>query len=232
MEAIILAGGFGTRLSSKISGVPKPMAPIGGRPFLDILLDQLLHAGCQHIILSVGYLHEVILDRFRDGYRGLSLDFVIEDTPLGTGGAIRRALQHATESAVFVLNGDTYLKLHFAAMLSAHVAAGEPFTMAVTHVDDVRRYGGVSIEDEHIVGFIEKGRTGPGWINAGVYAMDREFPWPANLPSRFSFELDVLAKSIVQLHPNVFRCNGQFLDIGTPEDLDRAQRELQILDRD
>ena len=205
------------------------MAPIAGRPFLEILLEQLIHAGCQAVILSVGYLHEVILERFRDGYRGLSLDFVIEETPLGTGGAIRRALRHATESDVFVLNGDTYLDLHFSTMLSAHAASRDPFTMAVTHVADVGRYGGVSIKDEHIIGFIEKGQKGAGWINAGVYAMQREFPWPRDLPTKFSFELDVLAKSIDQLCPSVFRCKGQFLDIGTPEDLDRAQTELRIV---
>lgn len=226
MEAIILAGGLGTRLNSRIPGLPKPMAPIAGRPFLEILLDALVGAGCSRVILSVGHLREVIINHFGESYRGVPVRYVVEETPLGTGGAIRNALQEASEAAVLVLNGDTYLDVDYAQMYAAHAALGGSMTIAVALVNEMARYGGVAIDGDCATGFIEKGRTGSGWINAGVYALESDFPWPDNLPARFSFETDVLAACVTQLRPAVFRCRGQFLDIGTPEDLDRAQTEL------
>ena len=226
MEAIILAGGLGTRLSSRLSGIPKAMAPIAGRPFLHILLDRLVRGGCTRIILSVGYLRDVILEAFGESFRDVPLCYVVEEKPLGTGGAIRVALQHATESSVLVLNGDTFLDIDFAALLECHHQWRKPMTMAVTDVADTARYGGVLVEDDRVAGFVEKGRSGFGWINAGVYALDRDFPWAENLPGKFSFETDVLARSLNELRPAAFLCRGKFLDIGTPEDLDRAQTEL------
>lgn len=226
MEAIVLAGGLGTRLSSRLNGLPKSMAPIAGRPFLRILLDQLVKSGCGRIILSVGHLHHVIVDQFRESYRAIPLQYVVEETPLGTGGAIRFALQKAVEHSTLVLNGDTYLDADFSALLSLHAASGRPMTMAVTRVNDVARYGGVVIDRQQVVGFVEKGRTGSGWINAGVYVINHDFPWPEHLPSQFSFENDVLARGLSQIHPAAFLCEGQFLDIGTPEDFDRAQEQL------
>jgi D-glycero-alpha-D-manno-heptose 1-phosphate guanylyltransferase len=226
MEAIILAGGLGTRLSSRLSGLPKTMAPIAGQPFLRILLDQLLNAGCNSIILSVGHLRGVIFEAFQESYRGVPIRYAVEENPLGTGGAIRFAIHHATESSVLVLNGDTYLDANFPSMLRSHAQMSRSMTMAVTKVDDMGRYGGVLVDRGLVVGFTEKGRSGPGWINAGVYAMDKDFPWPENLAARFSFETDVLAPFLNQLMPAAFMCNGKFLDIGTPEDLDRAQIEL------
>lgn len=226
MEAIVLAGGFGTRLRSRLADAPKAMAPIRGRPFLKTILDQLLNAGCGRIVLSVGYLHHVIVETFGDEYRGIPLHYVIESTPLGTGGGIRRALTEAVESSVLVLNGDTYLDVNLPELLYKHASFGRPITMTVTEVKDVSRYGGVLIEREHITGFIEKGRTGQGWINAGIYAIDRNFPWPKNLPMSFSFEKEILGAFLDILRPGVVRCSGKFLDIGTPEDFDRAQTEL------
>ncbi len=226
MEAIILAGGLGTRLRSRLADLPKAMAPIGGRPFLELLLDQLVEQGCRRILLSVGYRREAILDKFSKPYRGISLHPVVEQLPLGTGGAIRLALEHASEPSVLVLNGDTYLDVDLQALLLRHATAERPMTIAVAWVEDVSRYGGVQVSGEHVVSFIEKGRTGAGWINGGVYVMDRTFPWPENLSSPFSFESDVLARSLQEIRPAAFCCRGRFLDIGTPEDLDRAQAEL------
>jgi D-glycero-alpha-D-manno-heptose 1-phosphate guanylyltransferase len=231
MEAIILAGGLGTRLSSRLSDLPKAMAPVAGRPFLEILLNQLLNAGCNRVILSVGHRRQAIIQTFGDSFHGMPLHYVIETAPLGTGGAIRLSLQHARENSVLVLNGDTFLDVNFADMLSLHKIGGSPMTLAVTKVQEMGRYGGVRIDGQHVVGFIEKGQNGPGWINGGVYAMNRDFPWPESLPSQFSFELDVLANHLDRLHPGVFECFGKFLDIGTPEDLDRAQIELALVNR-
>lgn len=226
MEAIILAGGLGTRLRSRLSDRPKVMAPVAGRPFLAILLSQLIDQGCSRIILSVGYLRHLISDAFGSSCRGIPLDYAVEEDPLGTGGAIRLALSHARESSVLVLNGDTYLDADFTAMLALHDSVDRTMTMAVTRVQDMSRYGGVMLENGHVAGFIEKGKTGPGWINAGVYVLASSFVWPEGLPSRFSFETEVLLPLLHQLHPAAFSCAGQFLDIGTPEDFDRAQTEL------
>lgn len=226
MEAIILAGGLGTRLSSRLTNLPKAMAPVAGRPFLEILLDQLIAAGCARALLSVGHLRQVIIDTYQDNYRGIPLHYVVEETPLGTGGAMQMALQDVDGDAALVVNGDTYLDLDFAAMFSLHASAGAPLTMAVTEVADTARYGGVIIEEDRVAGFFEKGRSGAGWINAGAYILSRNFPWGVSLPSRFSFELDVLAPCIERLRPPAFRHTGYFLDIGVPEDLDRAQKEL------
>src|SRR5579875_2569407 len=199
MEAIILAGGLGTRLRSRLPDLPKAMAPIAGRPFLEILFNQLLRQGCRRIILSVGYRREAILERFSSAFRGVPLHFVVEESPLGTGGAIRLALEHVIDRAVLVMNGDTYLDVDYQALLSRHAAAKRPITIAVTRVEDMVRYGGVLVNDGHVIQFMEKGRTGAGWINGGVYVLDRSFPWPEQLPSQFSFESDVLMRSLPDL---------------------------------
>jgi D-glycero-alpha-D-manno-heptose 1-phosphate guanylyltransferase len=226
VEAIVLAGGMGTRLAGRLNGVPKPMAPIAGRPFLEILLSQLRRAGCTRVILSVGHLHEVIEHHFGAHFRGMAIDYAIEDAPLGTGGAIRAALRKAKEKSVLVTNGDTFLDADYAAMMRFHETEAAVLSMAVTHRADIGRYGGVIVSEKRITGFQEKGRSGPGWINAGAYAIDKDLHWPAHLPEKFSFETDFLAQEIAILVPAAYEANGFFLDIGVPEDLDRAQTEL------
>jgi len=226
MEAIILAGGLGTRLASRLDGIPKAMAPIGGRPFLEILLGKLGRGGCNRVLLSVGHLHDVIRNHFGASFRGLTLDYVVEEAPLGTGGAIRKALQAASEEFVLVLNGDTFLEADYADLLRVHAAIRPSLTMAITHQQNIARYGGVLVKEGRIVGYQEKGRSGPGWINAGVYVLPREMPWPPALPEKFSFEVDFLVPQTAPLAPAAFEVEGFFLDIGVPEDLDRAQREF------
>ena len=226
MEAIVLAGGLGTRLASRLDGMPKPMAPVAGRPFLEILLAQLRRAGCTRALLSVGHLHTVIQDRFGASFRGMSLEYVKENAPLGTGGAIRLALAQAKEDSVLVLNGDTFLGADFADMMQFHLVERSEVTIAVVHHPDIARYGGVAIEGKHIVGFQEKGRSGPGWISAGAYVLNRNLEWPPSLQERFSIEKDFFAPEIGRLAPAAYEVNGYFLDIGLPEDLDRAQTEL------
>ena len=229
MEAIILAGGLGTRLRSRLRNLPKAMAPVGGRPFLEILLNRLVAAGCARIVLSLGHLRSVIRDAFGDAFQGAQLVYSVEETPLGTGGAIRLALKQAKESSVMVLNGDTFLDLDFGAFLSAHVAGGRPLSLAITKVENMSRYGGVITNGAQVTGFVEKGSGGAGWINAGVYAIKSDFPWPAHLSASFSFENEVLVPMVTSLSPLAFRCEGYFLDIGVPEDLDRAETELASL---
>lgn len=226
MEAIVLAGGLGVRLAARVSGLPKAMAPVAGRPFLEILLRQLERAGCKRVVLSVGYLHSVIEDHFGAVFGGMELDFAVEESPLGTGGAIRKALTMAREEAVLVLNGDTFLAADYAQMLRFHAAEGVAMTMAVTEQPDIARYGGVVMSGGRVVGFEEKGRSGPGWINAGAYVLNRNLEWPGDLPERFSFENEFLGPRIAEIGPAAYEVRGYFLDIGVPEDFDRAQREL------
>lgn len=226
MEAIVLAGGRGVRLAARVSGIPKAMAPVAGRPFLEILLRQLERSGCTRVILSVGYLHAVIEDHFGSEFAGMSLDYAVEESPLGTGGAIRKALAQATEEAVLVLNGDTFLDADYKEMLRVHWAANAAMTMAVTRQQDIARYGGVVMSGGRVVGFEEKGRSGPGWINAGAYVLNRNIKWPPQLPERFSFEKDFLGPCVAEIAPVAYEVTGYFLDIGVPEDFDRAQTEL------
>jgi D-glycero-alpha-D-manno-heptose 1-phosphate guanylyltransferase len=226
MEAIILAGGLGTRLAERVPGVPKAMAPVGGRPFLEILVHQLKKSGCSRIVLSVGYRRETIQAHFGASYAGIAVAYAAEETPLGTGGAIRRALGIANEEAALILNGDTFLDADYAAMTRHHRQSGATLTMAITQQLDIARYGGVIVKDGHITGFEEKGRRGPGWINAGAYVLNRNSDWPDELGETFSFEKDFLARHIDLLRPAAFHVDGFFLDIGVPEDYDRAQTEL------
>ncbi len=230
MEAIVLAGGFGTRLSSRLVDRPKPMALVAGRPFLAILLDRLVQSGCTRVLLSVGHLRSVIMDAFKESYRGVPITYVVEEAPLGTGGAIQKALNFCREDCALVLNGDTYVDLDDAALWAFHRAGNSAITIAVAQVADSGRYGRVRMERrrnaEYVAGFEEKGQSGEGWINAGVYALKREFPWPRQVAEQFSFEKDVLAPCIESLRPLAFRHTGYFLDIGVPEDLDRAEIEL------
>lgn len=227
MEAIILAGGLGTRLGSRLADLPKAMAPVAGRPFLALLLDRLIAAGCERAILAVGYRRDAITGYFQQSYRGLPLIYAIEEQPLGTGGAIRLSLEQATDSSALVLNGDTFLDFDPQEICAHHRSAKRSMTMAVTQVADTSRYGGVLLQDGLVTGFTEKGQQGPGWINAGVYVLDRTFAWPHDLPAQFSFEKDVLGPLIETVQPAAFQCRGYFLDIGVPEDLDRAQIELR-----
>ena len=229
MEAIVLAGGLGTRLKNKIQGMPKPMAPVAGRPFLEILLNQLARSGYTRVILSVGHLHHVIQSHFGTAWRGIGIDYSIESAPLGTGGAIRASLAYATEENVLILNGDTYLQADYAGMMGFHIGQSAQMTIAVTRQPDVARYGGVILHQHRIAGFEEKGRTGPGWINAGAYVLSRHIAWPPGVPEKFSFETDFLARGIGRLRLAAFKVDGFFLDIGIPEDLDRAQMELRPL---
>ena len=230
MEAIVLAGGLGTRLAARLHGLPKPMAPVAGRPFLELLLTQLRRAGCTRALLSVGHKHTVIQNHFGSSFHGMQIDCVVENEPLGTGGAIRLALGQAREPSVLVVNGDTFLDADYAAMMRFHAAEAAAATLAVVLRDDVSRYGSVAIEGHRVVGFEEKGRTEarphPGWISAGSYVLERDLAWPPGLAQKFSLELDFFVPEAARLRPAAFRVQGYFLDIGIPEDYDRAQTEL------
>jgi len=224
MEAIVLAGGLGTRLRGVVDDVPKPMAPVQGRPFLALVLDQLVDAGFKTAIIAAGYRHEAIRSYFGADYRGLALRYSVEDEPLGTGGAIRLACAQADARDVFVLNGDTYLELDFRAMMEAHGRAASHLSMAICHVSDVARYGALELCDDRVQRFLEKGRSGPGWINGGTYVLGPDLRARLRPQGAFSFEQNLLAPEVSSIRPLAFRSSGLFIDIGIPEDYAKAQK--------
>jgi D-glycero-alpha-D-manno-heptose 1-phosphate guanylyltransferase len=226
MQAIVLAGGLGTRLRGVVDDVPKPMAPVRGRPFLAFVLDQLADTGFHTAVLAVGYRHEAIRSHFGEVYRGLALRYSVEDEPLGTGGAIRLAWAEIAASDVFVLNGDTYLELDARAMLKAHVHHRAQLSLAVCHVPDAKRYGALNVSEGIVRGFREKGQAGPGWINGGTYILGAGLR--DRLPERaaFSFEHELLVPDTQYLQPLAFPTSGLFIDIGIPEDYRRAEEIL------
>ena len=227
MEAIVLAGGLGTRLRSIVSDLPKAMAPVAGKPFLAYLLDTLIAAGFDSAILAVGYKGEQIRKHFGERYRSLPLRYSVETEPLGTGGAIKLAMGQVSATSVFVLNGDTYLELDYAAMMAAHDEADAILTIAVHAVPDASRYGALDIDGGRIRGFFEKGHPGPRSINAGAYLFSRKLLNRYSLPRAFSFETDFLVPHVKELKPLAFQTHGVFIDIGVPEDYAGAQKILE-----
>jgi D-glycero-alpha-D-manno-heptose 1-phosphate guanylyltransferase len=199
------------------------MAAIGDRPFLAILLDDLITAGFTSAILAVGYRYEAIRDYFGENYNSLSLKYSIETEPLGTGGAIALALKQFAGSQCFVVNGDTFLEIDYKAMLASHLEKKSILTVAVLEVPDTNRYGALDIAESRIRGFFEKGRSGPGKINGGVYVLSPDLMSRYNLPASFSFEIDLLMPHVLELRPLAFPTAGTFIDIGVPEDYHRAQ---------
>lgn len=225
MEAIVLAGGFGTRLRQVVADVPKPMAPIAGRPFLEILLGSLARKGFSRVVLSLGFMAKKISDHFGTQFAGIDIACVVEDTPLGTGGAIRLAFEACTQDHVFVFNGDTYLDLEVQS-LEQHWQANRHPIVVGRQVPDTSRYGRLIVDGGRVTSFAEKGMAGPGLINAGCYvlATDALARFPLNQP--FSIETDYLVPEVARATVQVFETVGVFIDIGIPEDYARAQTLL------
>jgi D-glycero-alpha-D-manno-heptose 1-phosphate guanylyltransferase len=224
MEAIVLAGGLGTRLRSIVSDVPKSMALVAGRPLLDLLLTALNARGVTRTILSLGYMSEAITSHFAKHPVGMELVYEIESTPLGTGGAIAAALSHVRSDDVFVFNGDTYLDLDLSAVAALWPDDRTPIVVA-RPVADTERFGALEIVERRISRFLGTGRQGAGVINAGCYLIPKDIFAGADLPAAFSFEQDFLACR-PPMSVRVFVTEGQFIDIGVPEDYLRAQSEL------
>jgi D-glycero-alpha-D-manno-heptose 1-phosphate guanylyltransferase len=226
VEAIILVGGLGTRLRSVISDIPKPMAPVAGRPFLAHVLDYLSTGPVTKVILATGYRAEMVSDYFGTLYNGLRIEYSVEDQPLGTGGAISKALGVAEGEDVFVLNGDTFFAADLGKMKEWHQESGARVTIALKHMKDFDRFGSVCAREGRIVSFAEKTRCAEGYINGGIYLVKRDLLHGLGLPERFSFETDFLEKRVTDFFIGAFPSDGYFLDIGIPEDYAKAQREL------
>lgn len=221
----MLAGGLGTRLRPVVTDVPKPMAPIRGRPFLEILLATLAAKKVQRVVFALGYKAEIIRGHFGGEFAGLQLEYVVEESPLGTGGAIRLGMTRCRHDHVFVFNGDTYLDLEIASV-EQHWQRERAPVIVGREVPSTARYGRLTVRDGRVTGYAEKDGTGPGVINAGCYVLNSG-QLDAYAPGApFSLETDYLAKAIARERFDLFMSRGRFIDIGIPEDLERAQREL------
>lgn len=225
MEAIILAGGFGTRLKDVVPDLPKPMASVAGRPFLEILLRLLADKGFSRVVLSLGYLANKVITHFGDNFAGIELVYEIELTPLGTGGAVRQAMSRCSTDHVFVFNGDTFLDLEVKDVEVVWQKHRMPIIVAC-EVPDTTRYGCLNTDYGRVVGFTEKGVAGSGLINAGCYIFPISIFDDFSFKEPFSLEADFLAKVICKQRFDLFVSVGHFIDIGVPEDYARAQIEL------
>lgn len=228
MEAVVLAGGFGTRLRQIVPDVPKPMAPVAGRPFLEIVLGRLANKGFKRVVLSLGYMPGVISGHFGSTFSGMELDYVVEEAPLGTGGGVRLAMERIRADHVFIFNGDTFLDIEADRLEACWHQHRVPIVVGRS-VLDTARYGRLLIECGRVLGFTEKGVSGPGLINAGCYVFSRGQLDGFPLMTSFSLENDFLAKVVSKQRFDVFVTEGRFIDIGVPDDYYRAQVDLKDL---
>ena len=229
IEAMILVGGKGTRLQSAVSDRPKPMAEVAGKPFLEWLLISLYKKGIRKVILCTGYMGEKVEAYFGDGGKwNLQLRYSHETSPLGTGGAVRNALDFIQGDRFLVLNGDSYCQFDLDLMGEKHNSKSAMATMWLVKMDDCSRYGAVVLDDKGMVkSFAEKSSvSGSGLINAGIYLLERKL-------------IEIIAKNcMVSLEKNVFPHivgqglagvvgDGVFVDIGTPESYASAEEILK-----
>ncbi len=227
-EAIILAGGLGTRLRSVVSDLPKCMAPVADQPFLKHVIRYLLSQGIEKFIFSLGYKHEIIEQFLSDEFPTLHYQCSIEEDPLGTGGAIYLACKRAKDNNVLVVNGDTLFKADLKKASSFHLENNADCTLLLKPMQDFDRYGAVELDDDYSVSrFNEKQYFQTGDINAGIYILNVEQFIDKDFPEKFSFEKDYLEKYYTEGKIFGLIEDGYFIDIGIPADLQKAQEELK-----
>ncbi len=226
-EAVILAGGLGTRLKSEVPDLPKCMAPVAGRPFIDHLIQYFLHNGIDNFVFALGYKSESIINHLNDNWKDLKFKYTIEKEPLGTGGAILLASSAISGDDFFVLNGDTMFSIDTDQLLHVHQLNQAFITMALKPMKHFDRYGTVDItEDQKITGFSEKSFCEEGLINGGIYLVNKSKLLSLPLLERFSFEKDVLEIQTAQgtVYGVIF--DSYFIDIGIPEDFRKANSDF------
>ena len=227
ISAVILAGGLGTRLRSVVPDLPKPMAPISGRPFLEYQLDYWIKQGIRHFVLSVGYRHEVIVDHFAGKYKEAEIEYVIERTPLGTGGGLLLAGERVAQDRPFILlNGDTYFAVDLKRMVEFSRANDADWCFSLFRANEAGRYMGMDVTPQGQITSLKSGTGSPGRLaNGGVYCVN-----PRALRSdkfspgdKVSLEDDIFPSAMAsgqRLYGIEF--SGTFIDIGVPEDYNRA----------
>ncbi|MDC0584278.1 nucleotidyltransferase family protein [Bacteroidales bacterium] len=227
-DAIILAGGLGVRLQEVIKDIPKPMAPIKDVPFLTFLFKYLKAQGIERVVLSVGYKGEVIEAYFGSEYEGIEIRYAVEEEPLGTGGGIWNALTRIGTTTTFIINGDTFFNVPLAALENYHFEQENMLSVALKPMENFSRYGNVELDgDNRIVEFNEKEQCDKGQINGGIYIVNTEDLLALGMPLKFSFETEFLNTRKGDFQFGGFVCDQYFIDIGIPEDYEKAQNELQ-----
>jgi len=231
LPAVLLVGGLGTRLQPVLSSKPKPLAPIGGIPFLELLVLQLRSQGIRQLVMCTGFQSQQIEEALGDGHKwDVTIAYSKESRPLGTAGAIKHAEQLLSEASDFlVMNGDSFLEIDFHQLLRFHRERGGWASIAVRRVVDAARYGTVEVDGQsRVVRFSEKlGLQKPGLVNGGIYVFKQEvLPHLPEGPA--SLEKDVLPR-LVEHGTFAIEQAGMFIDIGTPEDYERAQALHQRL---
>ena len=229
-EGIVLAGGLGTRLRSVVSDLPKCMAPVAGRPFLYYLLKYMEVRRFTRVVLALGYMHESVQRWLAGGKWDFEIRCSLEKTPLGTGGAVRQALERTDGDEIYILNGDTFFDVDTDEMARVHRASGAAATIALKPMTDFSRYGVVETAPQgRIVAFREKKYCPPGQINGGVYLVDKKSGLLDFPSERFSFETDILQQRVRDCLLTGYASDGYFIDIGIPEDYEKADTDFKTL---
>lgn len=231
MEVIILAGGFGTRLQNVVKNVPKPMAEINGHPFLKYLIDSILVYDLKKIILSVGYKKECIIKYFGNSYKDVPIEYSIEDEPLGTGGAVKKAINlFIEEKEVFVINGDSFFNVNLKQFIKFHKDNSSDISLFLKEMYDFNRYGTVRIgKSNEVLEFHEKCYCSKGYINTGIYVITKDIFDKINTEDKFSFE-EFLEKNLNDLSIFAKISNDTyFIDIGIPSDYEKAKNDFRGL---
>ena len=228
-EAVILAGGFGTRLQKVVSDVPKPMAPINGEPFLNFILYKLKNEGIKTVVFSVGYLSDVIIEYFKNKFAGIEIKYSIEKNPLGTGGGIKLAMQNCNQEEILVLNGDSFFNVPIQELYIKHCDKKSVCTMALRDVENASRYGSVEINNQNrIVNFEEKSEIEKaGKINGGVYILNKNHFIKNTPQENFSIEQNYFQALYKTEKFYGFSFQNYFIDIGIPESYNQANNDFK-----
>lgn len=221
MQAVLLAGGLGTRLRSVVNDRPKPMADVLGYPFLEYLILELKKHGITKIVLAVGYMGESIETYFGTGEKlGIEIRYSYEKEQLGTAGAIKNAAQHILDSEFFVLNADTFYQAAYLDALRLFRMEQADMVLVLRKVDDISRYGSVRLEGTRVEGFNEKiSEQRPGLINGGIYIMKKQVLDCIPEGKKCSLENEIIPE-LLKSGKNVRGTinEGYFIDIGIPSD--------------
>lgn len=232
MQAIILAGGLGTRLRSVINEQPKALAPVAGKPFLYWLITYLQKQGVANFLFSLGYLHEQVELFLKDEFPILNYQTVVENEPLGTGGAIKLCLSFCNEEDIMLANGDTFFELNIDAFYRNFIETSSDCSIALTPMQHFDRYGAVTIASDNIITeFNEKRYCESGLINTGLVLFKKPVfeSKTSSAGEKFSFEKDFIEPNISNLKVTGYIANGYFIDIGIPKDYEKAQLEMENL---
>lgn len=226
MKAIVLCGGLGTRLGALTRNIPKPLIEVAGRPFLAHVLDKLSIPAIEGFVMATGFHSEQVSDVIKTNWQGRPVQYSVEEQPLGTGGAIRLAMENFDLGQALVVNGDTLFDCDLSSIVDGFGTSPWATRMVLRHVEDCARYGRVQLaDDSRVLGFGEKGHAGAGLINAGIY-VQRRAPLASYGSAPFSFETDYLAKLDPTWSIQGLIKDGYFIDMGIPEDLARARQDL------